>query len=327
MMRMISILALPAMILGSGPGLADGIDWDVRPDFRNDEAALEISGIACAGKDGKQEWCYAVNDEKKYVQLFEIKNRTLVPGKRLRILNKEDAAGNEFAEPDLEAVAYHRDFLYLAGSHGASRKKGEVHVSRFFVFRLPVKDSGKPDFKIDDDDVASQIERSAGLRSLIKSAEGVAEFAEKSPDENGANIEGMGLLDEAIYFGFRAPVAPRGAVILKVSIGTLFAGAAQPAESFFVDIGAGYGVRDMAPLEDGFLILAGAAGDADLVPAIWFWRPDTRPRLLRILRVPALFKAEGLMVLDRKDREEVRVLVVFDSQKNGAPREFAIPHP
>ena len=318
---------LAAVLLAGVSDLAagDGIAWRVSPDFSNDEAAEEISGAVCAGDEGAWDWCVAVNDEKKYVQFFSIDGQTIVPGKRARVLEKKGAAGKRLGEPDLEAVASDGGFVYLAGSHGVGRRTGRADPERYFVFRFPVdRESGKPAFEITRDRVADRIERSAGLKSVIELADRLGDFANQPLDANGANIEGMTALPGRLFFGFRAPVLPDGAVVLEVTTDRLFGGDTSGPITHILDLGAGYGIRDMARIGNDVLILTGAGTGDELVPAIWRWRPGHAPRLLQILTVPAGWKAEGLMVLSA-DNRTARTLVFFDGQKNGAPIEFEIP--
>lgn len=305
-------------------GLADGIQWTVQPDFENSDAALEISGATCAGSDAT--WCFAVNDEKKYIQVFSMQGRTLKPGDRIRILEKRAASGSKFAEPDLEAITYGDGFVYLSGSFGLSRKKDKLNPSRFLVYRFPVdRESGEPAFDMTRKTVAPEIVRSKKLGDIIKSADGLSGFAEQPLRDNGANVEGLAIKDDSLFFGFRAPATERGAVVLQVKTERLFGDAEHPAVSHFLDLGVGYGIRDMAVFGDGFLILSGAAVSQAVLPAIWHWVPDRHLRLLKVLPVPEDSKSEGLMIVDAAEEQELRVLVLFDSLKNGAPTEFTVP--
>lgn len=60
MLKPILILVLIAM---PSELLADGIKWNVVPDFKNNKAAMEISGVICPGENQENKWCYAVSDE------------------------------------------------------------------------------------------------------------------------------------------------------------------------------------------------------------------------------------------------------------------------
>ena len=187
--------------------------------------------------------------------------------------------------------------------------------------------TGAPRFKVTRDDVAEGIVRTDRLRALIRSADLLAPFAETALSQNGANIEGMAVTSEAAFFGFRAPATPNGAVVLEVSLDALFGDADGTAVEHAVDLGVGYGIRDMAPYGGGMLILSGAADGKDLAPGIWWWHPGSEPRLLAVLRVPAGFKAETVLVLGPEGSSGMNLLVMFDSQPNGAPMRFTVPLP
>ncbi|MEM7508891.1 MAG: DUF3616 domain-containing protein [Pseudomonadota bacterium] len=306
------------------------IPWDVSPDFKGNAARCEaeekqshcqISGVACAG--GGQAWCLAVNDEKNYAQLFSVTGRRLIPGKRIRLLEKDD-----WDEADAEGVAVGEGYIYIAGSHGLSRKKRKLEPSRFFVYRLPVDpDNGAPRFDVSGKSIAPEIERSDRLGALVRGMTSYRGGSENSLLDDGANFEGIGVMDGRLYAGFRAPVDARGTAVLEVSLSGLFDGQPMDATLHRLPLGAGHGIRGMARFGDGFLLLTGAAERGHLVPSIWFWRPGEAARQLDKLDIPAGWKAEAVMPLPSDAGDRVRVLVLFDGQANGAPMEFAIRRP
>jgi Protein of unknown function (DUF3616) len=65
-----------------------------------------------------------------------------------------------------------------------------------------------------------------------------------------------------LFAGFRAPTLENGrAAVLSVSLDYLF-GEGRPDQKLFrVPLGNAKGVRDLAPLDDGILILAGPSAD------------------------------------------------------------------
>jgi len=325
MFKCLTALILVFALLSTGSVYAGGIEWNVDPDFKKNTASLELSGAICAGNDGKQNWCYAINDEKKYFQLFSIDGRTLKPGKRIRILEKRGADGNKNGEPDLEAIAYANGFVYMVGSHGRSRKKGELDSDSFWLFRMPVdSETGQPQFEVSNNAVSVKIEKVNTLRVIIKNTDGLREFAEIRLQENGANVEGIAVLEADLFFGFRAPVTKDGTVVLQVAVDRLFGESTSEPVRHFLNLGTNYGIRDMVAHDGRILILTGGAQDHQLVPVVWSWRPESTPRLLTVLDTPSGYKAESLMVLEQDD-DHLKVLVLFDSRKNGEPLEFEIP--
>ncbi len=305
---------------------ADGIKWNVRPDFQSNKAAMEISGAICPGENKKKpenQWCYAVNDEDNRIQIFRLEGRTIVPGDRFWVLPERTVADKKTKEADLEAIAYHDGFVYATGSHGLSRKKNKLRPTQFYLFRFPTKKKkGKPDFDLPKDTVAPEIVKTNKLREIIQQADGLKEYAEKHLADKGANIEGIGIRSNAAYFGFRAPVEADGAIVLEVALDRLFGEGVQMPKTHHIHFGTGYGIRDMARLGNGFAILAGASIDGDLAPLIWYWIPGAEPKLLKALRVPAGSKAEAITILKVKKSKKFTALVFYDGKKNGAPEEF-----
>jgi hypothetical protein len=301
---------------------AQGLEWSVRPDFKSRKAALNISGAICADWDANQRQCYAVNDEANYFHLFTINGFTIVPQKRGRLIAKRDNDDNK--ELDLESVTYGNNFVYFVGSHGHPRRKGKFSDGSFRLFRLPVDKKGKATVEFEDKRPVDTIEASEKLGAVIDAVEGLSDFSKVKLKDNGANIEGVAVLGNDLFFGFRAPVIERGATVLRVSIDHLFGDESDNAQSYVLDLGSGYGIRDMAVFEDRILILAGGAQNDPLKPIIWSWKPGKRPRLLSVLDTPEGSKAETLMLVSIK-KKKLRVLVMFDNLKNGMPTEFEIP--
>jgi hypothetical protein len=97
-------------------------------------------------------------------------------------------------------------------------------------------------------------------------------------------------------------------------------------------VGAGQGIREIADLPEGFLVLTGNAGSepSKQFPssldheeknpyALWWWRPGTDTSLVKLLVLPKhQGKAEGLLVTKLEGRK-AEVVILFDSGENGAP--------
>ena len=152
--------------------------WTVAPNFeKNSDARKALSGAACVAGTNH---CFAVNDEKKYAQFFDIDGRTIVPAELIRLL-PDEVDGVEMDEIDAEGVAYvdaaapgEQPFFYVTGSHGLSRK-GALQPSRFFLLRFPVDPAtGRPSFPFGDDEAAPEVARTAQLRETIKNAADLA---------------------------------------------------------------------------------------------------------------------------------------------------------
>ncbi len=319
------ILIAGMLMTGSAPAFAQAAPWSVDPDFKNAEAAVEISGVSCPGLSTRQNWCVAVNDEKKYLQFFQMDGRRITPGKRARVLVRRDRFGQKLKEPDIEGVAHDEGFLYATGSHGAPRRGGELQPSRFLVFRLPVDaNTGAPAFNLTRDTVEAGIVSTDRLRAAIAAVPALKVAANGRLDQNGVTIEGLGAKAGQLFFGLRTPVDADGAFILETSAKTLFSEREFALKSHRVDLGAGYGIRAIEPFRDAFLLLAGTGFGDEMPPVVWLWAPGYAAIKVKTLDVPEGWKAEGLMLVSDNETG-VRVLTFFDGQKNGAPMEFNLP--
>jgi hypothetical protein len=234
-------------------------EWDVKGDFKKDkDARKNISGAACVFPAGH---CLAVNDEKKYAQFFDIDGTKLRPAKLIRLLPK--GMGGEI---DAEGVAYQPPkedgrpgYFYVTGSHGLSRRAGTFNASAFLLFRFPVEPkTGKPTFEFnDEEDVAPQIERTAFLRDTLRAQQELSPYAERHLNQCGVNIEGMAILGADMLLGLRAPSVNGNAYILRVALDDLFKPSVPPGRISPLALGSGVGIRDLAKVSNGVLILGG----------------------------------------------------------------------
>lgn len=320
--------AILALCLFPPPVFAEAIapaqqHWSVAPEFARDASAREnISGAACVPTQPPFRSCLAINDQKRYQQFFSISGNTIVPGAVITILG-----GDADSDPDAEAAAYDRGYFYIAGSHGLARKSGKLKNAPFTVFRFKVDpQSGKPAFEVTDRQVPAQIEKSTALRAAIRKAEFIGPHAEKLLGENGANIEGMAVDGERIYFGFRGPVEDGRAFILSAAVDGLFGIKPLEAKTHALALGADTGIRDLARVGGGILVLSGALNSQDVTPAVWLWSPSSGAlkKLGELAGTPSGAKAETLLVLG-EEPQRFRVLVMHDGPANGAPMEYALP--
>lgn len=321
--------------------------WTVAPPFeKSADARQALSGAACARGTNH---CLVVNDEKKYAQFFEITGSSLIPGEVIRLL-PDEVDGVDMDEIDAEGVAYvaaseeggGTSYYYVIGSHGLSRQ-GALQPSRFFLFRFPIDPStGLPTFQFGDSDPGPEIERTALLRDTAKSLAKVVSSAEQPLDRNGVTIEGIAAHRAGLLLGLRSPCVASKALVLRVPFAELFNDAVMPAaQATELELGDNVGVRDLAAVGDGVLILAGRSDDergdgaftcgesrAPPIPApsVWFWNGDYREAPEALGTLPGLGpgeSAETMIVLEESDTT-YRTLVMFDGVENGGPIEFTI---
>jgi len=346
--RHLSFLAtLPIMMTTAHAEItASTRDWEVKPDFgKSEDARREISGAACV--QGTRH-CIVVNDEKKYAQFFDIDGDRIRPGRVIRLLpDKIDNISME--EIDAEGVHYappvktnEPGYYYVTGSHGLSRKAGKYKPSTFFLFRFPVDPTtGQPGYPYDDASVSVQIERTALLREALRLQPALSLYVERQLDQCGVTVEGLAVQGDQLFLGLRAPSIDGDAFLLGFALADLFKSEVPKSTVKRLPLGPGIGVRDLAAVRNGVLILAGRSLDSDPdpkappgcrgqtelpMPTVWWWsgRDADAPRLLgRLPGVDRSEKAETLLVLEETE-SEYRVLVLFDGPDNGGPKEFRI---
>jgi len=312
--------------LGAETRLAPATAWNVQSDFASDaRARTNLSGAACAPTTPPFASCLIVNDDKSYAQLFSLDGTTIVPGQVIRL--KDDDTG----DPDAEGAAYADGSFYVVGSHGRSRYQNRPNDSSYVVFRIPVDAAtGRPTFRSGEE---VDLESSGRLREAITNSEPINAFYDKPLANDGVNIEGIAAKDGRLYLGLRGPSVDSQGFILSVDAAAVFTTDRNlDARVIALGLGDRTGIRDLAPVEGGLLVLSGPVSQEAVEPAVFFWN-DKAGALTRLgeIAVPAHLtgerKAETLLVLEDSPGKPWRVLVLFDGPANGAPTEYLIPRP
>jgi hypothetical protein len=243
----------------------------------------------------------------KYAQFFSINETVIHPGNVIRLI-----AGDQEGDPDAEGAAYDDGYFYITGSHGRSRHHPENrNDSSYVILRFQVDTvTGAPASRSRDPEVVG-VEASSRIRDVIKAE--VPKFYDKPLDENGVNIEGIAVKD--ISVDAKAAFAPDQDL---------------QAKARKLQLGPDTGIRDLAAVADGLLVLSGPVNDQPAVtPAVRHWDPKSGTlgpaRELQVPDAAKQGKAETLLVLKDVAGEPWRVLVMFDGLENGAPTEYAIP--
>ncbi len=217
-------------------------------------AGAELSGVSTVG-----DTLVLVSNETTAAQL-------LVPdGGGYRVAHTVTLADSD-DELDLEGVAVDGRTVYVCGSHSRVRKvdapgelprrKVKPKPARDGVYRFKVSDAGDP----------GRV-RPASLRGVIDADPILADFVPLASKENGVDVEGLAVKDWVLYFGFRGPVLRDNWVPVVVAA---FGAGPGAAETRYVKLG-GRGVRDLATVSDGFLVLAGPPGDQELSFQVFHW--------------------------------------------------------
>ena len=191
-------------------------------------------------------------------------------------------------ELDIEGIAVEGEYIYVVGSHSSKRKRVKAgksykknrktfqdkriddEINRDWLYRLKVNDQMQLTEK-----------KEITLRGLIQSHEVLKTFSQIPSKENGIDIEGIAVVDDWIYVGFRGPVFRNNYVpVLKLK----FDNPENTASLLWVNFGGG-GIRDMARVDDGFLVISGPVGDGPGAFSVHHW--DGRDMIPGKERAPA----------------------------------------
>ena len=240
-------------------------------------------------------------------------------------------------EVDVEGLARRNTTLFVLGSHALKRRLLDPKATRsenrqrlasvppetyrHFLFRVEIDPaSGEP---------AAPVE-SISLRPLLQRDPLLAPFTRIPGKENGINMEGIAAHDSRLYVGFRSPVLREGQVPVMVLDFD------EPAgyELRFVQLG-GRGIRSMARVEEGFLLVARSDEGPRNSFGIFLWDGrdqlpgrDVSPTPVRLLAElpPGSGAPEGLAVLEENE-QGYQVLVVYDGVAGGNPVQVTLPRP
>ena len=149
---------------------------------------------------------------------------------------------------------------------------------------------------------------------------------------NGLNIEGMVVARGKLFAGLRAPTLDAKAFVIAINVDRLFDRGEPINEGdvrvISVPLGIGRGIRDLAPLSDGkVLVLSGPAQDERIPFEIHVL--DTTDQTATLLGTLSELKeapdakAEAISVLSQQGNI-IDVLVMFDGLESGGPRQYRI---
>ncbi len=309
--------------------------WSIRPQVENWHFSgflhpLDLSGAARAS----ERHVLVVTDEAHLLQAgtLDMGKRTVTAMAPINLPPLPGEHGKKVPEADLEGVAWHPEdsCYYAVGSHGVGKKKGDFQESRHSIFRIPF-DAAKGSV------IGPRIRR-ASLTPTIEGIDTLKGFVHQPLQQNGLNIEGLASCGGKLWVGLRAPNVDGTGFVLEIDPAALFRGTAK-AVVHRIPLGKGRGVREIAAVADGFVILAGnASAEASKkfpqteAPAtdrrftLHHWSLESG-RVSLIGRLPdGGGKAEGLMVL-AEEPGLIRMLVIFDGVPGGSPKTFVLARP
>ena len=250
-------------------------------------------------------------------------------------------------EVDVEGITRHGtdSVFYVIGSHDARRhrikapskpvqdvrkrfeEKPKQETAREFLIRLRI-----------DPETGQLVQRwpLTSLHDDIMSHPVLSGFYGVASKENGIDIEGIASDGQRLYIGFRGPVLQYGMTPVLVFDPDDHRQAGQVR---YVAL-QGLGIRDMAQVDGGFLIIAGPAGDLPRNFRLFHWDgndclpgqrlagepPQGRVTSLGIIPTPPGAAAEGLAVLGTAT-DSYDLLIVYDGPPGGQPTRVRAARP
>jgi hypothetical protein len=323
---LLSFIAAGCMRPAFGGG---GVAWPVTHKLlgKGGGKAKDVSGIACATSQGFPRSCLVIDDNVQDAQFVTVTDGELFAGSTVSLIG--DTFEGEALELDGEGVAFAGGRYYVMGSHGHPRdKKGKLTAEEIKA-RISASSQIVRFRTTAEDGTASEIERTPRLREITAAEPLLAPFMDQRLENNGLTIEGIAIRNDLLLAGFRGPVLDGNrAVVVSVRIDTLFGGSGTDHRLFRLPLGDGRGVRDLAVFENVILILAGPVENGPGVYAVYAWDGESENvrRLAELSSFDPERKPEGLLPLDRTP-SGLRVLILFDSEKEGAPTPVEIEAP
>jgi hypothetical protein len=265
-------------------------------------------------------------------------------GAKLNVLRRREPLSYELmrspgllinnAELDLEGVASDGRHLYALGSSSLRRKKldatdsyakNRAHLTeissqagRYNLWQMELTAGGEPK-NIKHVDLTLIIANDLLLRP----------FTRIPGKENGIDLEGLALRDGQLFIGCRGPVLRDNYVPVII----FNFERPQDYRMRFVHLD-GRGIRDLAAVDEGFLILGGPGGDGDETFAIYWWDgrdciPGVGSPGGRIVKLGTIdpkkdARPEGLAVLETT-AEQWNVMIVCDGSPK--PMHLKVPRP
>jgi hypothetical protein len=291
------------------------------------DAGMDLSGAVVVGD------CLVLGaDEGHQLQIFRREG-----GSDTWCLQQSLALADQDQETDIEAITFGEGSLYVVGSHTFRRRRMRPDLSvRKNLQRLQDIDSESSrnrlyrirfDPKTARPGKVQRIDLSKRLRKdpLLKPFWGIPSR------ENGIDIQGMTFCEERLYLGFRGPVLRDNYVPVMV----LEFERPKHYQLRFVRL-EGQGIRDMAAIDRGFLILSGPVNDAPGPFRLWWWdgadqlpgkgRSVREAIMLGAVSTPGGANAEGLALLaESEDCADVILVYETDTAAQTVSMRVALP--
>src|SRR5262249_1783756 len=136
---------------------------------------------------------------------------------------------------------------------------------------------------------STSVVRKSSLQELIAADSFLKNHIGEIPGKQGVNIEGIAVRGGDLYFGFRGPlVDDAAAIVMRVAIKAIFGTDTAVPTTDMLPLGKGQGIRDLAAVTDGLLVLSGPEARKPGKAEVFLWKPGAMPLLLADLGGPRL---------------------------------------
>lgn len=328
--------------------------------LKNMSGSQNMSGIACTPPSPEQSrLCVVIDDESREAQVAILDQSGLKPGHRIKLISKKEPnsivgsaptgdlcrEADGFDDLDGEGVAYAAPFFYIVGSHGCTRKKGKFRPSVFITVQLKlnsegnlVRPDGSPLSKSGDETEA--VQTSYRLAEALARVDKISPFFAKELNKDGLNVEGVAVVDGRLLAGLRAPSVGGNAFIVSVPVEELFAQDPATGKAAVIELplGAKVGIRDMAALPDGRLLILSGPTEEDKEVHFGLHIHRISPQLTNLIGFidniyidnedgnKIIAKAEAVLPVEFSS-ERLKMIIMFDGIENGGPREYIVKLP
>ena len=325
----VSSLVLCAVPARAQPQIfPDGVPWIVTPAFgQAGEGRSNVSGATCIGAVTARPVCLVVNDSARFAQFFSISGQTIGSGPLVGISGTVPPS-RLTGTPNMEGAAHDDRFFYVVTSKDRPSIPPQVDTD-FLVARFEPNTNSTPPAP---PATIPGLEISDRFRTALAAGLPVPGLTNQTIDRANSDIQGIAITPSAsargrgvVNLGFRNPVIGGKAFIVSEDVATVFAtsGAFTPTVTPVV-LGPDVGIRDLATVNEGILILGASNRSVQQRHSLFLLQTDGQLKHLADLAEPTDRTAEALLVL-RDDPELYLVLVMFDGVANGGPLQYAVP--
>jgi hypothetical protein len=322
-----SLVLLPEPARAQPQLVPDGVTWTVTPAFgQAGEGRDNVSGATCIGALTARNVCLVVNDSVRFAQYFTIVGQTIRSGPLVGITGA--APPGIPSAFNMEGAAHDDRFLYVVTSKGRAGSVGQVDLD-FLVARFPPNTTNPPPVP---PATVPGLQVSDRFRTALIAGLPVPGLTNQKIDRTNSDIQGMAITPGAsvrgpgvVNLGFRNPVIGGKAFIVSADAASVFetSGAFTPTVTP-VALGIDVGIRDLATVNEGILILGASNRSVQQRHSLFLLQTDGQLKHLADVVEPTDRTAEALLVL-ADDPEFYVVLLMFDGVANGGPLQYFVP--